>query len=454
MTYHTSGGIFAGLDDTDPVLNGYGVKRHARRRQRSLRGLDDTDPVLRGLRGLDDSRGVYSLRQPLRGLGEIPPGTKQKDKAEARRSFYYLYSIATMEPVFRKQAGISAGVGVAGVVGAFATGGLSLILTGGAAAAGAIMAAGTENMVMETTLWWKRSKKDRDNFIKGAFVGEDVKDKLRKAARRMDSATKGIKDPLRRQRARARAYFQDFIAVGQRAALKSLTPDQQGAFGYAYLQALAAGKKEQTAIDEGNKAAIRVKQESDNAAKKLKLQQAKEQAQARRREAVEKAKAAGRAEMQKKAKLEAAKAKIRAAKDAAAAAAAQKEVAAAEAEAAKAVADKQKAEAEANAAAAEEKQTTDAVKVVEKQEEALQPTPAEKQEAAAADSDEEKVEDKAPEAADKATGTATTTAASTAKGGGGGILPIVAAAGALALGAPALPVVGVAAALAFAMRKK
>lgn len=294
MAYTKPGGIFAGLDDTDPVLRGLDDSRGVY----ALSGLDDTDPV-------------------LRGIGETPPGTSNKDKQKARKSFYYLYSIATMEPVFRKQAGIATGVGVAGVVAAFATGGLSLIASGGAAAAGAIMAAGTENCVTEATLWWQRSKKDRDAYIKNAFVGDDVKAALRKAAKRMDDATKGIKDPLARQRARARAYFQDFIAVGKQSALKTLNADQQAAFGYAYLSALAKGKKEQQALAAGNEAVAKAAAAQAKANKALQMKQVKAKiAEARRKHqealAAAKAKMAALATQKKAAaiKLAAAQAKV------------------------------------------------------------------------------------------------------------------------------------------------
>jgi hypothetical protein len=264
MTYTKRGGIFAGLDDTDPVLRGLDDQRGVY----ALSGLDDSDPVLRG----------------LRGLGETPPGTSDADKKKARKSFYYLYSLAAMEPVFRKQTGISTGVGVAGIVAAIVTGGLSLLVAGGAAAAGAIMAAGTENCVMETTLWWQRSKKDRDAYIKNAMVGDDVKDALRKAARRMDAVTKGLKDPLARNRARARAYFQDFIAVGPQAALKSLNADQQASFGYSYLSALSSGKKIEQALAAGNAAAASAAAAQAKANKALQMKQiAAKIAEARRK---------------------------------------------------------------------------------------------------------------------------------------------------------------------------
>jgi hypothetical protein len=263
MSYSTRGGIFAGLDDTDPVLRGLDDKRGVY----ALSGLDDTDPVLRG----------------LRGLGETPPGTSDVAKKKARKSFYYLYSLAAMEPVFRKQTGISTGVGVAGIVAAIVTGGLSLLVAGGAAAAGAIMAAGTENCVMEATLWWQRSKKDRDAYIKNAMVGDDVKAALRKAAARMDAATKGVKDPLARQRARARAYFQDFIAVGPQAALKSLNADQQASFGYSYLSALSSGKKIEQALAAGNAAAASAAAAQAKANKALQMKQIKEKIAAARR---------------------------------------------------------------------------------------------------------------------------------------------------------------------------
>lgn len=463
-----------------------------------VHGIDDARGVY-SISGIDDARGVY----PINGLGEVPPGTSEKDKKKARKSFYYLYSLATMEPVFRKQAGIATGIGVAGIVAAIATGGLSLIASGGAAAAGAIMAAGTENCVMETTLWWQRSKKDRDAYIKSAFVGDDVKERLRRAAARMDDATRGVKDPLARQRARARRYFQDFIAVGPQAALKSLNADQQAAFGYAYLNALAAGKNVQQALAAGNANAASAAAAQAKANKALQMKQLKEKiAESRRKhqeELIAKAKAAASAAARKKAaidKLNAARRKIGLPSVPAAPPAPSpnsaipsptpppppavlppstppavvQEIRAAEAEAQAAhaaeVSNAQQAKvAEQNVAAATADEQKAAAAVVAADKEAVaaqEPPAAEKAEAAETDSDEDKEADKvADKLAPVATATSTTADADKAKekaapaaGGGGGIFPIIAAAGALALGAPALPVVGAAAALAFVMRKK
>lgn len=395
MAYTTRGGIFAGLDDVDPVL----------------RGLDDVDPV-------------------LRGLGEVPPGTSDKAKKDARKTYYYLYNMAAMAPVLRKQAGIAAGVGVAAIASSVFTGGLSLLAGGAAAIGGAIAAAGTENCVMETTLWWKRSKKDRDNYIKGAMVGNDVKDVLRKAAKRLDAVTLGVKDPIKRNRARARAYFQDFIAVGPQQALKTLNADQQAAFGAAYLNALIAGKKEAAALSAGSSAAAKEAAAQAKAAKAIEMRKVKEKvAEARRKSQTQLSTA--------KAKKATALSLVKTAKSPADAQKAQALVV---------EADQQLkiAEQAASAAAADEQKVAAEVVVAEKEAlAAQQPTDSEKIEATAADSVEDKETDRVAEVlAPAATATSTTpdnaapstpaeavVQAQTAKSGGFPVVPVLAALG-------------------------
>lgn len=395
MAYTTRGGIFAGLDDVDPVL----------------RGLDDVDPV-------------------LRGLGEVPPGTSDVAKKDARKTYYYLYNMAAMAPVLRKQAGIAAGVGVAAIASSVFTGGLSLLAGGAAAIGGAITAAGTENCVMETTLWWKRSKKDRDNYIKGAMVGNDVKDVLRSSARRLDATINGIKDPIKRNRARARAYFQDFIAVGPQQALKTLNADQQAAFGVAYLNALIAGKKEAAALSAGSSAAAKEAAAQAKAAKAIEMRKVKEKvAEARRKSQTQ----LSAAKMKKVAALDLAKK-------------AKSPVEAQKAQALVIEADQQMkiAEQQVSASAKDEQKVAAEVAVAEKEAlDAQKPADSEKIEAAAADSAEDKATDKVaevlapaatatntlPDVAAPSTPAQAVVQAQTAKSGGFPVVPVLAALG-------------------------
>ena len=242
MAYTQRGGIFAGLDDTRGVY--------------ALSGLDDTDPV-------------------LHGLGAVPPGTSGSDKASVRKSYYYLYTVATLAPKLRALGAIATGAAISAVV----TNVLGLAAAGGASLA----AMGVINSAEETTLWWKKSKKDRDAYIKDALIEGDTRSLLKKAASRMDAAaTAGT--PHARNQQRARAYFQDFIAVGPQASLKNLNPEQQAAFGAAYLDALGARKTEATALAEGNKAAGKATEAQAKAAKAAQMKQVKEKvAEARRR---------------------------------------------------------------------------------------------------------------------------------------------------------------------------
>lgn len=242
MAYTQRGGIFAGLDDTRGVY--------------ALSGLDDTDPV-------------------LHGLGAVPPGTSGSDKASVRKSYYYLYTVATLAPKLRALGAIATGAAISAVV----TNVLGLAAAGGASLA----ASGVINSAEETTLWWKKSKKDRDAYIKDALIEGDTRSLLKKAASRMDAvATAGT--PHARNQQRARAYFQDFIAVGPQASLKNLNPEQQAAFGAAYLDALGARKTEATALAEGNKAAGKATEAQAKAAKAAQMKQVKEKvAEARRR---------------------------------------------------------------------------------------------------------------------------------------------------------------------------
>ena len=242
MAYTQRGGIFAGLDDTRGVY--------------ALSGLDDTDPV-------------------LHGLGAVPPGTSGSDKASVRKSYYYLYTVATLTPKLRALGAIATGAAISAVV----TNVLGLAAAGGASLA----AMGVINSAEETTLWWKKSKKDRDAYIKDALIEGDTRSLLKKAASRMDAAaTAGT--PHARNQQRARAYFQDFIAVGPQASLKNLNPEQQAAFGAAYLDALGARKTEATALAEGNKAAGKATEAQAKAAKAAQMKQVKEKvAEARRR---------------------------------------------------------------------------------------------------------------------------------------------------------------------------
>ena len=242
MAYTQRGGIFAGLDDTRGVY--------------ALSGLDDTDPV-------------------LHGLGAVPPGPSGSDKANARKSYYYLYTVATLAPKLRLMGAAASGAAVSAIV----TGAVGL----GVAGVLSLAASGVINSAEETTLFWKRSKKDRDNYIKTALIEGDTRSLLKKAASRMDAvATAGT--PHARNQQRARAYFQDFIAVGPQASLKNLNPDQQAAFGAAYLDALGARKKEADALAAGNKAAGKATEAQAKAAKAAQMKQVKEKvAEARRR---------------------------------------------------------------------------------------------------------------------------------------------------------------------------
>lgn len=443
MAYHTSGGIFGGLDDTDPVLNGYG---HAR--QRSLRGVDDARGVY-SLSGLDDTDPV------LRGLGEVPPGTSGSDRASARKSYYYLYTVATLAPKLRALGAIATGAAISAVV----TNVLGLAAAGGASLA----AMGVINSAEETTLWGKRSKKDRDNYIKSALIEGDTRSMLQKAARRMDSVATARTSHARSMQ-RARAYFQDFIAVGPQASLKNLNPEQQAAFGAAYLDALGARKKEADALAAGNKAAGRATEAQAKAAKAAQMKQIKEKvAENRRRNQAKLAAAKAQAfslAQRKLAVVEKQKALLARLPPALRPAGVpvsnqatqfflnlppksqippqlQQEVAAIQAETAlvqaeeiKVVTEVKTAEVEVAAAVKEEEKLDAEVKAADAAVEAVAPTTAEKAEAEAADSTEDKEADKVAEkVADKVSPTSAEQAAVAPKGG----LPIV----------PILAVVGI-----------
>jgi len=252
-----------------------------------------------------DTHGTLALSgiKHYDSLGEMPSGMNDKDKDRLRKSYYYLYTLATMEPVFRKQAGISTAVGVAGVVSSIVTGGLGLIATGVAGAAGLAMAAGTENCVVETTAFWTKSKRARDEFIARAMVGGDVKQMLQKAARRMDSVVAQAKSRQARHAARARAYFLDFIAVGSQKNLKSqLNEAQQAAFGAAYLSALGNKKKVADCMVAGANAATAIaNQQARREHVRGTVAAAKVKAKAKRDAVVAAAKAKARAEIELKA---------------------------------------------------------------------------------------------------------------------------------------------------------
>ena len=410
MAYTQRGGIFAGLDDTRGVY--------------ALSGLDDTDPV-------------------LRGLGAVPPGTSGSDKANARKSYYYLYTVATLAPKLRLMGAVASGAAVSAIV----TGAVGL----GVAGVLSLAASGVINSAEETTLFWKRSKKDRDNYIKTALIEGDTRSMLQKAAKRMDAvATAGT--PHARNQQRARAYFQDFIAVGPQASLKNLNPEQQAAFGAAYLDALGARKKEADALAAGNKAAGKATEAQAKAAKAAQMKQIKEKiAENRRRNqaklAASKAQAFSIAK-RKLAVIEKQRALMASLPPALRPAgtsnqaqpltqsqisqlppklqqevkAVQAEVALVQAEEIKVVTEVKTAEVEVAAAVKDEVKIDAEVKAAEADVEAAAPTEAEKTEAAAADSTEDKEADKVAEkVADKVAPTSAEQAAVAPKGG----LPIV-----------------------------
>ena len=395
MAYTQSGGIFAGLDDTDPVL---------------------------------------------RGLGEVPPGTSGSDKARVRKSYYYLYTVATLAPKLRALGAIATGAAISSVV----TNVLGLAAAGGASLA----AMGVINSAEETTLWWKRSKKDRDNYIKSALIEGDTRSMLQKAARRMDAAATAGTSHARSQQ-RARAYFQDFIAIGPQASLSNLNAGQQAAFGAAYLDALGARKKEADALAAGNKAAGRATEAQAKAAKALLMKQVKEKvAEARRRNQAKLSEAKAQAiaiARRKVAVVEKQRALLvrfpPALRNITLTAplapeklsqlppqlqqevvAIQAEIALVQGEEIKAATDIQTAEVAVVEAVKEEVKLDAEVKVAEAAEAAVAPTEAEKSEAAAADSAEDKEADKVAEkVADKVAPTSAEQAAVAPKGG----LPIV-----------------------------
>ena len=414
MAYTQRGGIFAGLDDTRGVY--------------ALSGLDDTDPV-------------------LRGLGAVPPGTTGGDKASARKSYYYLYTVATLAPKLRALGAVATGAAISSVV----TNVLGLAVAGGASLA----AAGVINSAEEATIWWKKSKKDRDAYIKDALIEGDTRSLLKKAASRMDAvATAGT--PHARNQQRARAYFQDFIAVGPQASLKNLNPEQQAAFGAAYLDALGARKTEAAALAEGNKAAGKATDAQAKAAKAAQMKQIKEKiAENRRRNqaklAASKAQALSIAkrkvavvEKQKAllARLPPALRSITFATPLAPAQlsqltpqlqqevkAVQFEVSLVQAEEIKVVTEVKTAEVEVAAAVKDEEKLDVEVKAAEAAVEAVAPTTAEKAEAEAADSTEAKEADKVAEkVADKVAPTSAEQAAVAPKSGLP-IVPILAVAG-------------------------
>jgi hypothetical protein len=421
MAYTQRGGIFAGIDDTRGVY--------------ALSGLDDTDPV-------------------LRGLGAVPPGTSGSDKASVRKSYYYLYTVATLAPKLRALGAIATGAAISAVV----TNVLGLAAAGGASLA----AMGVINSAEETTLWGKRSKKDRDNYIKTALIEGETRSLLQKAAKRMD-AVATARTSHGRNMQRARAYFQDFIAVGPQASLKNLNPDQQAAFGAAYLDALGARKKEADALAAGNKAAGKKAEALAKAAKAAQMKQIKEKvAEARRQKqaklAASKAQAFSIAK-RKLAVVEKQKALLARLPPALRPAGVpvsnqatqfflnlppksqippqlQQEVAAIQAEAALVQAEEVKVDTEIKTAevavveATKDEVKIDAeVKAAEADVEAAAPTEAEKTEAAAADSTEDKEADKVAEkVADKVAPTSAEQAAVAPKGGLP-IVPILAVAG-------------------------
>lgn len=228
---------------------------------------------------------VQAEHRPINGFGEFPPGTSESAKARAKKSYYYLYTMATLAPKLRELMGLAVGASVASVV----TAGMGL-LVGGASAA---VAASIANAGLEATMWWAKSKKDRDDYIKRAMLGDDIKKLLRTAAGRMDGAVKGLKTPADRSAARARAYFQDFIAIGANVRLKTLSAAEQTAFGMAYLDCLAVGRSEKDCMDAGVKAAAKAAQaqKKAQAAVAAKAEQArKAEVRRRRQEAVADAK--------------------------------------------------------------------------------------------------------------------------------------------------------------------
>jgi len=371
--------------------------------------LDDT--AIQGLYDLND------LDSPLRGLGEVPPGTSNSDKASARKSYYYLYTVATLAPKLRLMGAVAAGAAVSAIV----TGAVGV----GVAGVLSLAATGVINSAEETTLWWKRSKKDRDNYIESALIEGDTRSMLQKAARRMDSvATAGT--PHARSQQRARAYFQDFIAVGAQSSLKNLNPEQQAAFGAAYLDALGARKKEADALAAGNKAAGKATEAQAKAAKAAQMKQIKEKvAEARRRNQAKLSAARAQAiaiarrkvavvEKQRElmARLPPAlrpagtsnQAQLNPGQISQLPPQLQQEVAAIQAEAAqvqaeeiKVVTEVKTAEVEVAAAVKDEEKLDVEVKAAEAAVEAVAPTEAEKADAAAADSAEDKEADKVAE---------------------------------------------------------
>lgn len=235
-------------------------------------------------------------------LGETPPDTSGKDKDRFRKSYYYFYTLATMEPVFRKSAGIATSVGVAGIVGSLVTGGLSLIASGAAGIAGLAAAANTENCVMETTAWWYKSPAARDAFIARAMVGDDIKQLLRKAARKMDSVAANAKSKQAKTAARARAYFLDFIAIGPQKNLRQLNEAQQAAYGAAYLDALGQKKSIPACLIAGsNAAAAKGSAQVRHAQTMAKVASARAAAKSKRDVAIAAAKAKAKAEIELKA---------------------------------------------------------------------------------------------------------------------------------------------------------
>lgn len=414
MAYTQRGGIFAGLDNARGLYD--------------LSGLDDTDPV-------------------LRGLGEVPPGTSGADKANARKSYYYLYTVATLAPKLRLMGAVATGAAVSAIV----TGAVGL----GVAGVLSLAAAGVINSAEETTLFWKRSKKDRDNYIKTALIEGETRSLLQKAARRMD-AVATARTSHGRNMQRARAYFQDFIAVGPQASLKNLNPEQQAAFGAAYLDALGARKKESDALAAGNKATVRATQAQAKAAKAAQMKQIKEKvAEARRRNqakltavkaqafslaqrklaVIEKQRAlmarlppalrpSNQAQLLTQSQISQLPPKLQQE-----AKAVQAEAALVQVEQAKVDTEIKTAEVAVVAATKDEVKLDAEVKAAEADVEAVAPTEAEKSEAAAADSIEDKEADKVAEkVADKVAPTSAEQAAVAPKGGLP-IVPILAVAG-------------------------
>jgi cell pole-organizing protein PopZ len=309
--------------------------------------------------------------------------------------------LATLAPKLRGLLGVAAGASVASIL----VGPAGLLL-GGALAAAAL---GVVNTALETALWARRSKRDRDAYINSAMIEGDTRTLIKRAASRVDSLPT---DPLARRRGIARLYFNDFIAVGPQAALRSLPDDEKIAFGVAYLDGMGNNRPESACISAGNSAVAVVK------AAKVKAAQA-----------AAKANAIATAKVRAKAEMEAAARQVASAKTPVQQQTARAAVAT--------------ATSKVNAVIADEA----AVKkeIVQAQQEVAAPTSSEvasaKEEAPVAETEVNK--GVVPPPSQKAPASS-----------GGGFLPVLAVGVALVAGAPALPVLAVGAGLALLLGKK